>query len=324
MSLMRVVRCNGYGPADVLEIQNTSIPKMNDNYVRIRVVAVGVNRADLLQRRGLYSPPSHISADILGLEYAGEVIEVGTSVQKWTVGSRVMGILPGATYSEQVVAHEREILKIPSSMDYVQAAAIPEAFLTAFDALFPQMRLGMGECVLIHAIGSGVGNAALQLVKASGAFAIGTSRTKEKIQRAMDFGLDEGIHVQSGNFLDGLSSPVHKIVDFVGGSYMDQNLRALRKEGEMIVVGLLGGRQAEVNLGLILRNRLTLRGTVLRMRPLEEKIELVQNFTKRGLPLFESKKLRPVVDSVFDMTEVVQAHLYMESNQNFGKIVVKW
>ena len=324
MSMMRVVRCNGYGDADVLEIQDGPIPELSDNYVRIRVVAVGINRADLLQRRGLYSPPTHISADILGLEYAGEVIEVGRAVQKWNVGSRVMGILPGATYSEQVVAHEREILKIPSAMDYVQAAAIPEAFLTAFDALFPQMELGMGERVLIHAIGSGVGNAALQLVKATGAFAIGTSRTQEKVQRAMDFGLDEGIHVQNGNFLDKLSSPVHKIVDFVGGSYMDQNLRSLKTQGEMIIVGLLGGRQSEVNLGLILRNRLRLRGTVLRMRPLEEKIELVQNFTKRGLPLFERKKLQPVVDSVFDMTEVVQAHLYMESNQNFGKIVVKW
>ena len=134
MSVMRVVRCNGYGDADVLEIQDGPIPKISDNYVRIRVVAVGINRADLLQRRGLYSPPSHVSADILGLEYAGDVIEIGGAVQKWTVGSRVMGILPGATYSEQVVAHEREILEVPSSMDYVQAAAIPEAFLTAFDA----------------------------------------------------------------------------------------------------------------------------------------------------------------------------------------------
>lgn len=324
MSVMRVVRCNGYGEADVLEIQESPIPEVSESYVRIRVAAVGINRADLLQRRGLYSPPSHISADILGLEYAGEVIEVGSAVQKWSVGNRVMGILPGATYSEQVIAHEREILEIPSSVDDIQAAAIPEAFLTAFDALFPQLNLGTGERVLIHAIGSGVGNAALQLVKATGAYAIGTSRTKEKIQRAMDFGLDEGIHVQTGTFLDSLSSPVNKIVDFVGGSYMDQNLRALTNQGEMIIVGLLGGRQSEVNLGLILRNRLRLRGTVLRMRPLEEKIELAQNFIKRGLPLFENKKLRPVVDRVFDMTEVVQAHRYMESNQNFGKIVVKW
>ena len=148
MGMMRVVRCNGFGEADVLEIQEESIPELNESYVRIRVVAVGINRADLLQRRGLYSPPSHISADILGLEYAGEVIEVGKAVQKWTVGNRVMGIYR-ATYAEQVVAHEREILEIPSSIDDIQAAAIPEAFLTAFDALFPQMNLGMGERVLI-------------------------------------------------------------------------------------------------------------------------------------------------------------------------------
>jgi NADPH:quinone reductase len=322
--MMRVVRCNGFGEADVLQLQNASIPKINDFQVRIRVVAVGINRADLLQRRGLYSPPSHIPSDILGLEYAGEILEVGAAVQKWNVGQRVMGILAGATYAEQVIAHEREILSIPSTMNYIQAAAIPEAFLTAFDALFPQLEVHMGERVLIHAIGSGVGNAALQLVKATGGFAIGTSRTKSKIQRSQEFGLDEGIHVQDGSFSEALSAPVHKILDFVGGSYLEQNMRSLQKQGEMIVVGLLGGRSAEINLGLLLRNRLRIRGTVLRMRPLEEKIALVQAFTKGGLPLFETGLIRPVVDRVFDMTEMVQAHLYMESNQNFGKIVVKW
>ena len=321
---MQVVRCVGFGATDVLHIQQESIPVLERNQVRVRVVAVGVNRADILQRKGLYAPPKNVSADILGLEYAGEIVEIGTSVQKWNVGDRVMGIVAGASYAEQLVVHEREVIKIPNALNFMEAAAIPEAFLTAFDALFLQLQVSMGERVLVHAIGSGVGNAALQLVKAIGGTVIGTSRTENKISLSRDYGMDVGIHVQDGTFLEHMPYRVHKVLDFVGAAYMDQNMRSLLREGEIIVVGLLGGRTADINLGLLLQNRLKIRGTVLRMRPLEEKIELVNRFTKNVLPLFEAGLLRPVVDRVYDMKDVAQAHQYMESNQNFGKIILQW
>ncbi len=303
-----------------LTIQETRPPALKANHVRIRVDAVGVNRADLIQKKGFYPPPEGVRDDILGLEYAGVVIEKSEAGSLWSVGDRVMGIAAGETYAQQVVMHEREVLPVPAGLSMEEAAAIPEAFLTAYDAL-TQLGLVLGQRLLVHGIGSGVGLAALQLANQQGIAVVGTSRTREKLEAIS--GLAQSIWVQDGHFSTSLSGKVDAIIDFIGGAYLEQNLRALKTGGSMIVLGVLGGRKASINLGMLLVKRLNIFGSTLRSRPLEAKIELAQRFSQRILPLFESRALRPQVDRVYEWTAVDAAHAYMESNQNTGKIVLK-
>jgi putative PIG3 family NAD(P)H quinone oxidoreductase len=306
-----------------------------------------VNRADLLQRLGRYPAPAGAPAKIPGLEYAGVVADVGAGVTRWRPGDRVMGIVGGGAYAEAVVVDEREALAVPSSLSLEEAAAIPEAFLTAHDALFSLMRLGAGESLLIHAVGSGVGLAALQLARAAGARVLGTSRSAWKLERARGEGLEVGIGTggeaervarsatdaeQAGalhTFDDVVrretgGEGVHAILDLVGGAYLAGNLRALAVRGRVAVVGLVAGRSAELDLGLLLSKRITLIGTVLRSRSLEEKIAVAEAFRARALPLFEDGRLRPVVDRVFPFSDVGAAHEYVEENRNFGKVVLSW
>jgi len=320
---MKAVVCLEAGSVEVLTFSTVIAPSILPGHIRVAVQGIGVNRADILQRKGLYPPPKQARAEILGLEYAGEIVEVGPDVTRWKVGDRVMGIVAGGAYAEQVVVHAMEAMPIPSNLDSVLAAAIPEAFLTAYDALFLQANVQMGDRVLIHAIGSGVGNAGMQLCQVMGATVVGTSRTQDKVQQALQAGLNEGIWVRDGKFSEKLTAPVDRIMDFVGATYWDENISALRVGGEMIVVGLLGGRKVEVDLGALLRKRLQIRGTVLRSRSLDEKIQLAQKFTNQVLPLFEQGKLTPSVDVVFPLQEVAKAHVFMESNKSFGKIILR-
>ena len=326
---MKAVLIKEPGPPEGLVLEETFAPSKNNAQIRIKVAAVGLNRADLLQRKGLYNPPKPIRSDILGLEYVGKVIEADLE-GTWSIGDRVMGIAPGATYAEEVVVHAREAIRAPDHLSNEEAACIPEAFLTAYDALFQQIKLHIGDRILIHAVGSGVGNAALQLAKATGAYVVASSRTQNKLERAQKAGADELLFIHPLNkdaqpdFSKALSAPVDHIIDFVGASYLEQNLKSLKTKGSIILVGLLGGRMCDINLGIILRKRLSIIGTVLRMRPIEEKIALAQNFTHDVLPLFEQNKLKPALDRVFKMESVVQAHQYMESNANYGKIVLTW
>lgn len=308
-----------------LRVGSTHSPKMYPKGIRVAVRAVGVNRADILQARGLYPAPPGVRADILGLEYAGEVIEVGKDVDPSLIGRRVMGIVPGASYAEELVAHEDEILYIPNGLDWCSAAAIPEAFLTAYDALL-QLNIKKKQTLLVHAIGSGVGNAAAQLIHAFGGQCIGTSRTKEKLERSEDYGMEQGIWVREGIFLTELRSMVNGVdgvIDFIGSPYLKQNMSALKNKGTLVAVGLLGGRRADLDMGQLLRKRLTIKGTVLRSRSLEEKSVLAQRFSKLVLPLFSSGKgLRPLVDTIFDIKEAEKAHALMLENQTFGKIIL--
>ena len=306
-----------------MSVGETEQPALGQGQIRVRVAAAGVNRADILQRRGFYPPPDGVRADILGLEFAGEVSELGPGVRDWKPGERCMGLVPGAAYAEEVVLHAREAVPVPQGVSWKEAAAIPEAFMTAHDALL-QLGLRTGERILIHAVGSGVGNAALQLALAEGAEPMGTTRSKWKLDRALDEGLAAGVVPVDGEFLKLLGSRPDKILDFVGAAYLGQNLKALRPGGSLIVVGLLGGRKATADLGLILSKRLQLRGTVLRSRPLEEKIGLAQSFRRHVLPLFEKGRLRSSVDSVFPAREAGMAHERMENGRNYGKIVLEW
>jgi putative PIG3 family NAD(P)H quinone oxidoreductase len=315
------------GGPEVLSVRDVATPEPGRGEIRVRVIAAGVNRADLLQRRGAYPAPPGWPADVPGLEYAGTAEALGSGVTEWSVGARVMGIVGGGGYAEYVVVHEREAIPIPGALSFEQAAAVPEAFITAHDALFTQAGLVIGERVLIHAVGSGVGTAALQLAKAAGASVLGTSRTPGKLKRAAELGLDVGIDTSREDFADVVASRtagegVDVVLDLVGGPYADGNLRALARRGRWVVVGLTAGRRAEIDLGALLAKRLRVLGTSLRARPLEEKIDAAQRFRAHVLPLLASGRVRPVVDGVYPLETAAEAHRLMERNATFGKLVL--
>lgn len=326
---MKAIIITRPGGPEVLEMQERPKPEPGFGQMRVRVRASALNRADLMQREGNYPVPPGVPADISGMEYAGEVDRLGQDVTLWKTGDRVMGIVGGAGHAEFLCVHEREAMPVPGSMSWDEAAAIPEAFLTAHDALFSRLDLRAGETLLIHAIGSGVGTAALQIARVAGARVVGTARSAEKLERAKKLGLDVAIDVPRGEWAAQVEEAigkerVHAVMDLVGGNYLEGNMRVLALRGRIVVVGLTAGATAPFNMGTLLRKRLTIVGTVLRARPLEEKVSLARDFAERGVPLFETGKLRPVVDRVFAFAEIRAAHELMESNKTFGKIVLRW
>ncbi len=325
---MKAVVITRPGGPEVLELQDTVEPRPGPDQVLVRVRATALNRADILQRQGLYPPPAGVRTDVPGLEFAGEVEAVGERVTGYREGSRVMGLLPGESYAEKIVTWERLALPIPPDMSFVEAASIPEVFLTAYDALLLQARLKAGEAVLIHGAGSGVGTAAVQIARLAGAATFGTAGSDEKLSRAAELGLDVGINYKQQDFPDIVrehtsGGGVDVILDVVGAPYFEKNLDSLASQGRLLLVGLLGGPTASVDLSRIMGKRLTVLGTVLRPRPLEEKIALSQKFQALLLPLFDKNSLKPVVDRVFPLEEAARAHTYLEDNRNFGKVVLK-
>ena len=326
---MQAVIITKPGGTDVLEIQERPKPEPGVGQIRVRVHASALNRADLSQRRGNYPAPADAPRDISGLEYAGEVDLLGPGSTMWHIGDRVMGIIGGGGHAQYVCVHEREAIRVPRSLPWESAAAIPEAFLTAYDALFNRLNVRMGETVLIHAVASGVGTAALQVARAAGLRVVGTARSAPKLERAARYGLDVTIDSSSGDWAARVEQSVgaervHAVVDLVGGSYLAGNLRVLAPRGRIVLVGLTAGASSELNMGVLLRKRLTIIGTVLRARPLEEKIALAREFEERVVPLFDTGKLESVVDRVVPFAEIRAAHDYMESNATFGKIVLRW
>ncbi len=326
---MRAVIITRPGGPEVLEVQERPMPEPGIGQIRVRVRASALNRGDMLQRQGNYPVPPGVSAEISGMEYAGEVDALGPAVTLWKVGDRVMGIVGGAGHAEYLCVHEREAISVPKALSWENAAAIPEVFLTAYDALFNRLELRTGETVLIHAVGSGVGTAALQLARLAGASVVGTARSAGKIERAKELGLDLGIDVLQGDWATQVEAAigadgVNAVLDLVGGNYLDGNLRVLVSRGRIVVVGLTAGAVTPFNMGVLLRKRLTIIGTMLRGRPLEEKIALAREFSDRIIPLFESGRLKPVVDRVFPFGEIRAAHVLMASNDTFGKIVLRW
>ncbi len=312
----------------VLELAEVSEPAPQNREIRIRVRATAVNRADVLQRRGLYPAPQGAPPDICGLEYSGEVEALGPEVTRWRPGDRVMGLLAGGGYAEKVLTHEELAVPVPSGLSWEAAAAIPEVFSTAYDALELQLKLRAGETVLIHAAASGVGTAAIQLAKTMGARVFATSSTPDKLELARQLGADLAISYREDDFAEVVSretggAGVQAILDLVGASHWPGNLRSLAPLGRMILVGLVGGSRVEADLGVILRKRLRVYGTVLRTRSLDEKIELTRCFARDVLPLLADGRIRPVVDRVYALDEAGEAHRWMESNRSAGKIVLK-
>ena len=316
------------GAPEVLEVREVPKPVTQASEVLVRVQASALNRADLLQRRGQYPAPPGVPADIPGLEFSGEIEAIGESVQLWKPGQRVMGLTAGGAQAEYMVAHERTLAEVPANLSWEDAAAIPEVFITAHDALWIQAGLRPNERVLIHAVGSGVGLAAVQLTRAMNAVPVGTSRTKDKLDRAREFGLESGFLVpNTPSAEDGRQWASHGgfdvIIDLVGGAYVSAGLRALAPRGRMMLIGTMAGAKSEVDLGLMLHKRARMIGTVLRARPIEEKIEVTRKFSSEILPLFAGGKLRAVIDSVFSFRDVQRAHERMESDESFGKIVLR-
>ena len=319
-----------------LDLREVPAPEPGPGQARVRIRACGVNRADLLQRRGLYPAPPDAPAAIPGLEVAGEVDAVGSGTTDLRVGDRVYGIVSGGAYAEQVVVHARTLAKIPlvggEPLDFTAAAAIPEAFLTAYDAMVLQCGLAAGETVLVHAVGSGVGTAAVQIARAIGAMSVGTARSKEKLGRAESLGMNAGVVAESTE--DGSPRFAERVrevtggrgadvvLELVGGAYVPESLAALADRGRLVLVGLMAGARADVDLGIVLRRRLRVFGTVLRSRPLEEKIAAGQVLARNLSPLVAEKKLVPIVDRVLPLARAAEAHALMESNANFGKIVL--
>jgi NADPH2:quinone reductase len=322
---MRAVVITHPGGPEVLAVQEVATPEPIGEQVRVRIHAAGLNRADLLQRAGSYAAPPGSAAEIPGLEFAGEVDAVGPLAHRWRPGQRVMGLTGGGGQAEHIVIHEGLLVEIPENLDFVQAAGIPEVFITAYDALFTQAGLKMGERVLIHAAGSGVGTAAIQLAHAAGAITFGTSRTPGKLEQAKPLGLDYALSDQ--NFAAEVKrltngEEVHVVLDFVGANYMAQNLDALGSWGRMVFLATLSGAQANVNLQVVMSKRLQIRGSTLRSRTLEEKLSAVRLFATHVVPLLASGKVKPVIEQTYPMHEIAQAHIKMGENKNFGKLVI--
>ncbi len=291
----------------------------------MRVRATAINRADLLQRMGAYPAPADSPPDVPGLEIAGEVDAVGPAVERLAVGDRVFGLLGGGGYAEAAVSHERALAKMPAGMSFEDAAAVPEAFVTAHDAMVTRAGIRSGEVMGVHAVGSGVGTAAVQLGRAFGAFTIGTARTADKLARAKGLGMDEGVVAEGASFASAVTkiAPADVVLELVGGKYLDEDLRCIQTLGRIVLIGLMAGTRSEVDLAAILRKRVSVIGTVLRARPLEEKIQAMRLFEQQVVPLFARGKLAPVIDQVLPLDQAAAAHARMASNAGFGKIVLR-
>ena len=321
---MRAVVYTGAGGHEVVQLRDVPAPEPGPRQVRVRIRAAGLNRADIYQRRGHYPAPPGSPVDIPGLEYAGEIEALGSGVSRWKIGDRVMGLVGGGTHAEYVVAHEAEVLPVPAQVDLIHAAAIPEAFFTAYDALVTRARLARGERVLIHAVGSGIGTALVQIARLLGAVTLGTSRTPDKLARAKELGLEIGISTAKDGFRDQVGEPVNVIIDVLGGPAWADNLAVLAPLGRMVVLAFLQGPQISADFTPVLRKRLEIIGSVMRTRSLDERIELVAAFRRDMLPHFATGELKPVVGSVRPMAEIAAAHHAMETNETFGKLVLVW
>lgn len=327
MKAVTIVRHGGVEGLEVREVESPGNPTADR--VRVRVRAAALNRADILQRMGHYPAPPGFPREIPGLEFAGEVEAVGDEVSLWKPGQRVFGIIGGGAQAEFVVVPENQLAAIPSNLDWESAAAVPEAFITAYDALFEQAGVQMGETVLVHAAGSGVGTAAVQLGRAAGANVFGTSRTADKLERAKPYGLSRYIVIKDDptvliHAVQGWTGGqgVNVILDLVGAGYLDANLSALASRGRMMLVGTTSGSKATFDFAKAMSKRAKIIGTILRARSAEEKAKATRLFGVHVVPLLANGQVRPVIDSVYKLDQVRDAHNRMESNESFGKIVL--
>lgn len=323
---MRAVVLTEHGGPEVLRVSEIDAPLPSADEILVDVVATALNRADLLQRMGAYPNPFPDGPDIPGLEFSGTVAAVGSRVRSWKPGDAVMGIVNGGAYAGQLVVHERQAMAVPTGMDTETAAAIPEVFITAWDALVVQGGLTSGRWALVHAGASGVGTAAIQIARAIGARVAVTCSTG-KVDACTSLGADLVVDYTRDDFVEAVRRAtgdrgVDVVLDVIGGDYVERNVAALAVKGRIIQVGVMAGKPVPFNVGLLLAKRASITGTVLRARPLEEKIAITQRFAAEILPLFASGTLVPVVDSRFRLEDIADAHRHMAANANAGKILI--
>ena len=323
---MRAVVLRSHGGPDVLQFEDVASPVVGEQDILVTVAATALNRADLLQRMGFYPNPFPSGPEIPGLEFAGTVAAIGEKVTAWSVGDRVMGITSGGAYAEQLSIHERQAMAVPSGLSLQDAAGIPEVFITAWDALVVQGGLTSGRWAMVHAGASGVGTGAIQICKAIGARIVVTC-SGGKVEACRALGADVVVDYGTQDFVAEVATAtggtgVDVILDVIGGDYVERNIASLAVKGHIIQVGVMAGKPVPLNIGLLLGKRASITGTVLRARPLEEKIAISQRFASEMLPLFSTGQLKPVIDSVYAFADIASAHEYMATNGNVGKIVI--
>jgi putative PIG3 family NAD(P)H quinone oxidoreductase len=323
---MRAVVLRAHGGPEVLTFEDVASPECGEQDIVVTVAATALNRADLLQRMGFYPNPFPSGPEIPGLEFAGTVAAIGDKVTAWSVGEAVMGITSGGAYAEQLVIHERQAMAVPSGMALHDAAGIPEVFITAWDALVVQGGLTSGRWAMVHAGASGVGTAAIQICKAIGARIVVTC-SGGKVAACRALGADVVVDYGTQDFVAEVATAtggvgVDVILDVIGGDYVERNVASLAIKGHIIQVGVMAGKPVPFNVGLLLGKRASITGTVLRARPLEEKIAISQRFAAEMLPLFSTGQLKPVIDSTYSFADIAKAPEYMASNANVGKIVI--
>ena len=328
---MRAVVLDTYGGTEVLGLRDIPSPVLGPDEVLVDVVATALNRADLLQRQGLYPGPSVLDGDgnayeVPGMEFSGTVAAVGARVAGAKVGDPVMGIVGGGSYAEQLVTHERLLMPVPASVSLADAAAIPEVFVTAFDALVAQGGLTTGRTALVHAGASGVGTAAIQIAKAIGARIVVTTSTG-KVERCRELGADVVVDYTTDDFVAACKETtggrgVDVVLDVIGGEYLARNLSSVGTGGRIIQVGVMGGGPAEVNLGVVLMKKAQIIGTTLRSRPIEEKIAISRRFVTEVLPWFDLGALGPVIDRRYPLADIAAAHQYLAENTSVGKVLI--
>jgi tumor protein p53-inducible protein 3 len=321
---MKAILFDQPGDPDVLRYGDAADPRPGDGELLVRVRATAVNRADLLQRSGGYDPPPGASP-ILGLELAGEVVQ---PAGEWQAGDRVMAVVTGGGYAELAAVPAGMAMRVPEGFSFEQAAAIPEAFLTAYLNLFTLGRLQAGETALIHAGASGVGTAAIQLVRAAGARAIATAGSTEKLALCRELGADVAIDYKAESFAERVARATgghgaDVVLDFVGAPYWQGNLAALAQRGRLMLIGFLGGSRGQLDLGPLMGKSLTVSSTTLRRTPLAQKVELTRAFAEFALPRFASGELRPVIDSTLAIEQASEAHRRLAANTNAGKVVLR-
>ena len=324
---MKAVIRTGDGDTDVLKIAEIPTPKPAETQLLVDVKATALNRADLIQRRGGYPPPPGES-EILGLEIAGIVSDHGKNTEGFKIGDRVFGLVGGGGYAEKAVIDYRMAMHIPSDWSFEEAAAVPEVFFTANENIFTLGQLIEGETILIHAGGSGVGSAGIQIAHHAGAEVYVTAGTTEKINKCIELGAKDGIDYKDTDFTEEINrltngEGVDVVLDFIGAEYLQRNLSILKTKGRLLQVGLMSGSETDINLGIVMRNRLKIIGSVMRPQSLEEKVTITQRFVERWLPELKAGTLQPIIDTVFPLEQVKDAHEYMEANRNFGKILLK-
>jgi len=328
MPKAKAIRIREPGGPEVLELGEIELPNPEPSQVMVEVAAAGLNRADCLQRRGFYPAPPGVPADVPGLEFAGVVESVGDAISAWKPGDRVMGIVGGGSMATRVVTEAAELMPVPKGLSLEEAAAVPEVFLTAYDAIVLQGGLQAGQTVLLHAVASGVGTAAIQIASALGATTVGTSRTAHKLPRCSALGLTHAVLVEEGQFADTVLAAVPEganvVLDTIGAAYLSQNVKVIAKKGRIIVIGLMGGAKGELALGALLAKRASIHGSVLRSRSAAEKADLTKSFTDEMLGRFATGDLKPIIDDVLPMTDVQAAHTRMDANETFGKLVLSW